>query len=492
MGSGLSAQGLSTEGDWAEPTGSSDPAVAAEYRTIVRLLRAGSGLDRLELRRRLLRMGPSVLPLLRSELGSGNHLLSCQAALVIAGLRADTAAPALRAVVEGRLRGDPLSAAFALGILGDPSSAPSLEFLRKEGKEARSRAAALVALGALGPEAIVPAVVESASVPSGAASPALLVAVALAGGDRHAETARRSATAADDRLRRAAVLALAAGGGVEALPIFLDRCGDEDPTVRRHAIAGLVAHGDAAAVSSFFAKGIHRDPDPRVRARAVSWLVARGAVSIDAASVDPHEFVRAAALVGLLRASESPSPVPARAFVDRDERVRLAACVVGSIVGGPLPKSVFPMFDDADADVRTVALLATAWRRGRAALPDFERLKVEKRDDASTALAEEILGVGAFGEAVLRRFVAARMQVILDDLGLAPSWWVPAALNEAVVEAVALENALPEIVAGNVPQGGDRPRSGPRKVAPELEDVRRHLDRYPLPVRRLATEVPLP
>jgi HEAT repeat protein len=75
-------------------------------------------------------------------------------------------------------------------------------------------------------------------------------------------------------------LALAAGGGADHPSSSIAAA--TNPTVRRHAIAGLVAHGDAAAVSTFF-KGIHRDPDPRVRARAVAWLVARGAVSIDAA-----------------------------------------------------------------------------------------------------------------------------------------------------------------------------------------------------------------
>jgi hypothetical protein len=100
--------------------------------------------------------------------------------------------------------------------------------------------------------------------------------------------------------------------------------------------------------------------------------------------------------------------------------------------------------------------------------------------------------MAALGDRPLRRWAGARLQVMLDDLGVAPSWWGPAALHAATIEAMALENALPEIVAGNVPQGGDRPRSGPRKVAPELEDVRRYLDRRPLPVRRLRTEVPLP
>jgi hypothetical protein len=120
------------------------------------------------------------------------------------------------------------------------------------------------------------------------------------------------------------------------------------------------------------------------------------------------------------------------------------------------------MFDDADADVRTVALLATAWRRGRAALPDFERLKAGKRD-ASTALAEEILGVGAFGEAVLRRFVAARMQVILDDLGLAPSWWVPAALNRR--SSKPWPSKTPSRIVQETSPEGRPTASGPRKVA---------------------------
>lgn len=489
MGCGGAAQGrLEAEVFEGAPADVSPDAL----KTVFRLIRAGSGVERVELRRRLAMMGPKVVAPLRNELGSGNHLFACQAALVFAAMRAEGTVPSLRAVVEGRLRGEPISAAVALAVLGDVAAIPSLEALRRDGKEARARAAALIALGALGSDGVSTAVSEVASGAASAVPASVLTAVGLSGGDRHAALAMRCASVPDDRVRRAAVLALASIGGAESVSVLLARCGDEDPSVRKHAVLGIAAAGDASARAALVDVGAHKDGDPGVRSRAVAVLVGAGRLRVESGLADPHEDVRAAALAGLLLAAEPPSEVPASAFTDRNERVRTAACIVASVTGTPLPKGRIPMLDDPDAGVRLAAVFGAVYRRGVGILPEMEALRAEKRNDELTALADEVLAMAALGDRPLRRWAGARLQVMLDDLGVAPSWWGPAALHAATIEAMALENALPEIVAGNVPQGGDRPRSGPRKVAPELEDVRRYLDRRPLPVRRLRTEVPLP
>lgn len=489
MGCGGAAQGR-FEAEAYE--GVAGEVSADALKTVFRLIRAGSGVERVELRHRLARMGPRVIAPLRNELGSGNHLFACQAALVFAAMRAEETVPSLRAVVEGRLRGDPISAAVALGVLGDVAAVPSLEALRRDGKESRARAAALIALGALGPDAVSRAASEMISGASSVPPASLLTAIGLSGGDRHAALAIRGASTPDDRVRRAAVLALASIGGAEVVRVLLARCGDEDPSVRKHAIFGVAAVGDASAKAALADIGVHKDGDPGVRSRAVAVLVGAGRLRVESALADPHEDVRAAALAGLLFAVEPPSGIPNEAFADRNERVRTAACIVASVTGTPLPKGRIPMLDDTDAGVRLAAVFGAVYRRGVGIVPEMEALRTEKRNDALTALSEEVLAMAALGDRPLRRWAGARLQVMLDDLGVAASWWGPAAIHLAIIETMALENALPEIVAGNVPQGGDRPRSGPRKVAPELEDVRRYLDRRPLPVRRLRTEVPLP
>ena len=110
MGCGGAAQGrLEAEVFEGAPADVSPDAL----KTVFRLIRAGSGVERVELRRRLAMMGPKVVAPLRNELGSGNHLFACQAALVFAAMRAEGTVPSLRAVVEGRLRGEPISAAVA-------------------------------------------------------------------------------------------------------------------------------------------------------------------------------------------------------------------------------------------------------------------------------------------------------------------------------------------------------------------------------------------
>ncbi len=463
-----------------------------EVKTLFRLLRAGSGTDRLEVRRRLMKMGGRAVPILLRELGSGNYLLGCNAALVLGAIKPPSATTALGMVASGHVKGDQVSACIALAEIGDPASAMALEALRLTGRDPRARTAALLALSRLTSDVMQSALSEFTSTPVERIPAALLLAVAIRGDLSGADWVRPLASSSDDRIRRLATLALVEGGTEGDVALLMARTKDEDPSVRASAIAGIWRRGDSRAMMKLVNEGISRDQDAKVRARGALLAVARGGHALVPYLSDPSEYVRACAVIGVLLAGEAVPQGIENSLNDRHADVRLVSIIVASAlqIQSALPK--FVGLDDRDPEVRDVAILSTVYRRGKGALADLRALAAEKREDRLTARADEVIGWAAFGENMMRRLAAAHLQVRLDDLGVAPSWWSPKALNDAVIEALSLEHALPELIIGNIGQGGDRPRSAPRRVAPELEDVRRHLDWKPFPVRRVASEIPMP
>jgi hypothetical protein len=77
----------------------------------------------------------------------------------------------------------------------------------------------------------------------------------------------------------------------------------------------------------------------------------------------------------------------------------------------------------------------------------------------------------------------------LPGIGNAPSWAANRLANEQIVIALGLENALQEFGGGGT---DDRSHAAAaRRVAPRLEDLRRHLDMFPYADRRPFFEVPV-
>jgi hypothetical protein len=82
-------------------------AAASEVVKLIKLIRSGSGPDRVRIRQDLMRLGSDCVPRLIEELESGNHLYSWTAALVLGELHDPRALDPLGRVVSEQSRGDP-------------------------------------------------------------------------------------------------------------------------------------------------------------------------------------------------------------------------------------------------------------------------------------------------------------------------------------------------------------------------------------------------
>ncbi|HYC77159.1 MAG TPA: HEAT repeat domain-containing protein [Planctomycetota bacterium] len=502
--------------DWEAPFAAAarprtGAAVDEELNTLFRLVTKAGGVDRVDVRARMMLLGrEGVLPLC-AVVESGSHLYSRTASLVLGEMRDARATPALLRAVGGASRGDPVAAALALGRLGSPAALSALTVQAASSRSRQARTAAALALGRLGvPEAtgrlrdlLADARLDSDDI-------AYVTALGLTGDHGAAEILPPFLRSKVDRVRRAAVAAAAAIGAPALAEALADAVKDEDVEVRTAALEGLARIGGPDLVASPAVLAAARSTDAAVRAAAVLATTARGGAGAEAFALrhldDPSEKVRAAAAAGLAAAattSERAEVVLQRGLADRHADVRRAAAAATAIFGGRTGRnvSVAAFVGDRDAGVRETAILAEAWLRGDAARPWLQSVVDARKEDRVVETARLALRALEEPEGLAHRILRARLQVILDDAGVAPSWNPLARLNRLVIEALGVEDALPEETpksagapatggAGGGGGGEDRPKVR-RRPPPEQEDLRRHLERHPYADRRDAVETPL-
>jgi competence protein ComEA len=524
----VSVGAQSPETDWFAPARTDPAAAEKELATLFRLVRHGSGPDRLEARLRMAALGRDAVPGLSERAEDGSHFISRNAALVLGEIRDPSSVKVLLRNAGEAGKGDAVGALLALGRIGDEAALSVLTVQAGSARSRIARSAAILALGALGTAEATARLRSFAGVAKlDAEQAAIVVALGMTAAPDAVEALVPVMGAREDRLRRAATAAAAAVGEADAVPALLLRLKDEDPTVRTAALEGLArcAPPDVAAGPAVATRLGSSDAEERAAAGAV--LLARGgaagAAFVERLWRDASEDVRAqtvAAAVGLDGAAFDA--LVARARDDRHEKVRAVAAIASAVRAGRAGRDaqwVSPR-DDRDAKVRAAALAAEAWLRGGAARPALQAAVAARKDGDTVAAAERLLRILDQPEALAHAVLRAELQVRWDDLGVSLSWRPLARLNGFAIAALDAEDALPEedmktrggtgfTGGGYAPSGGgagpgggasgggagggggpDRPRVR-RRPPPEMEDLRRHLDRYPYADRRRTLEIPL-
>jgi HEAT repeat protein len=526
---GLSAafgQSTASEGEWLEAKPSDPASVEHELSTLFRLLRHGSGKDRVQVRARMAALGRDAVTGIAQRVDEGAPILSRSASLVLGELRDPRAAPALIRAGGEAGKGDPVGALFALGRLRSLDATPTLTV---QAASARSHATRVAAALALGRCAAPESVGRLAELMDGAKLDAEVLAFATALGltsDAAAVPAlARASTHRSDRVRRAATCALASLGAGAAEQALVARLSDEDPEVRLAALEGLALVGSVATTSSDRMKKLAASSDPVERAAAAMVVASRGGSDAEAAiarfSRDPSEKVRAAALSGAIaRPGLALDALIASHGADGHDLPRVASAIVVAVRaarGGRFDVGEAAC-EDRSAEVRDAGLVALAWLRGAAARPYLQKVVAARREDRVVDRAKSLLRILEQNPSVAHRILRAELQVLLDDAGLAASWAPLARLNRYVILAADVHDALPEEQFRAAPAqpspgfggpgvggggsgggGGSPPSSGggqgarPKRRAPppEDEDLRRHLERHPYADRREVLEIPL-
>ena len=479
------------------------PAEAAvkKVANLLKLIRQGSGEDRVRFRQELMRIASDAVPRLIEELESGNHLFSWNAALVLGEVRDPRALDPLGRVVSEVSRGDPLAASLALGRYDDPAALDPLVVQLLSGRSRESRRAAAFAIGRLQIARATPRLAELAREAKQQVDTAgALVALGMTGDPAALGEIAAKMKATDDRVRRAAVVALGLlPRSEEGEQLALARLTDEDVQVLVAALSALASIASPATAASLQASSaLVGHSDDRVRAAITLAIAARAGTEAEAflakRLADPSEKVRAAAIGGLAAAPKPHGDALVLKGLEssQHEKVRLAAVITLAVLAGRRggPADLVPFIDDREAAVRDAALVAHAWLKGREALPVVIRVRDARKEDRLVRRANEIIATLEVSEELAHRVLRAELQVLLDDAGVAPSWNAHRLANEQIIVTLGLENALPEFAGGG--QGGDAAvGAAARRVPPRLEDLRRHLDVFPYSDRRPTLEVPL-
>ncbi len=469
-----------------------------------------SGSDRLTIRGRLIELGADVVPPLIAELETGNHLLSENAALVLGELRDKRAVEPLARVASEATRGHVTSAALALGRIADPETINALTLQLLSGHAREGRRAAALALGRLRhPEAVARLREQLRECKQEGDRAALIAALGMSGSALAVGDLLPLMKATDDRTRRCAAAALAClPASPESIAALLSHLSDEDDLVRLSVLDGLalsLSPPQAAEVARKASLAAHSDD--RTRAGVCLVAGARGGAAMlpyllarvsDSAS---SEKIRAAAVGSIIGAAEPfGDELVALGLKDRHGDVRKIAVIAGAVLDGrrkaQTPPTWFLVDDERDAGVRDVALLAYAWLNGVNARETLGRIIAAQKEDRLVERAQSLLRLLEGPPGLAHKFIRAHLQVALDDTGAAPSWNVHRAINTIAIEALGLEKALPELAAGGGAAAGagaeDRAKAAAlRKIPPDQEDMRRHLDRYPFSDWRDSVEVPL-
>jgi hypothetical protein len=474
-----------------ETPGKAAPALVQAWQNELKLLRSGSGADRLQRRTRIAAELEAWLPALLEVLRGGSHADQRQAILILLESRRADLAPALCRQLEVQARLDETGLALLLGKLADPGAAPSLRRLL-QARNPVTRRAALVASGRLGaPEGAVAARAILRGRARGLEAEAAGLTLGLAGEEGDAplllQLVRESG---DGQVRVAAAIGLGFLPGTAATEALLALLGHEDDAVARCAAAGIAARGAGPLAHAALARAFAaRNP---ARAEAPVWVAALAAAGGEAAAQLLESLRGASTARGIHRvlagAGISWPPEAARLWAvgwtsDADAAAREAALC--TLAAAELRASTGASFGihlaDPAPEVRRTAILAEAAVRPLALAERLPDLAASPRTD-EREIARELQLAALNDPALLVWLARVRLQVRADELGIAPSWLLRREAHGLVLRLLELENALPRGGGGTAPSGAGSGRplaAATQRTSREEEDLRRHLDRHP-------------
>jgi HEAT repeat protein len=457
---------------------------AERLATLMRLLQHGSGSDRAATRAELVSILPSVRAEVEAELSRANQFVQTQ--LILVHMAEGSAPDVLRRLAAGDVRGERGLASLALAVAGQERDVVHV-LAATNSAHAEDRRKALLALGRLrGPEATVRLVQE---VRSGKELDRLtgLLGLALAMHRPAVADLNEVLAAREDRVRQAAVLVAANARGSANVDMLKRALLDENQLVRRMALEGLAEQSlEAADIAALQAHG-KRLPEGADLERA-RWLLAlcvhgvqENVVMRDAA--DPSADVRLR-LVAAASALWHPESLrwSQQLLADSDERVR-AVALIAFAHAAPVNETFLLHAQDRAELVRTTALRCHVWRCAGDPRAGLARLDASAHADVRQLARELVLACERDREAE-RMLSLAVLQTHLDDAGIAPSWNVRMSLEDRIHDLLDLKNALPRGGGGVAPGGGSGVGralgAAASRVSVADEDLKRHLDRWPL------------
>lgn len=483
------------------------PAVSADrtkFTNIMRQMRKGSGPDRLKVRSKLMHEVEQYLGDMLQELkaGKGNHFVQRHVCLVLMQVGDDRASQALQGLVLGGRRGARGLAGFALGRLRDPAAVKALNHLIGD-SDPRSKLMAYLALGRIGgAEATKILLQRLGEAPPTREQEAIALALGLTGSAEVVPQLRRLLSQNKDGLRRAAAIA---AGYLEqglAAPLLIPRASrrsEEDKRVRIIALRGIARMSpDPDLFTTLWKRRPNEFSDADEEAAWVLALAALGGERcLDSLKqwfeTSPREEVRSAcAAATVLVGGKKAARLALLMQQDKKDRVVRAALL--AMVAHAQQNIGTPAFmlwsKNTDEKIRRIALCADVYRFGAGAKKRLEKYFDPEFKDDVRRLARELLDELNDDVASARRICRARLQRLLDEEGLAPSWNLNASANAHVYRVLDLEDAITRRGAG--PPGGPDRGVGAAATAPtqEEEDLRRHLDRFPYLDVRHTVEMP--
>jgi HEAT repeat protein len=364
---------------------------------------------------------------------------------------------------DDRLRG-----IIGIGRLGLLEASPWLEQRIKEDPLARELEALILAMGMIGTSAHVPTLVEQSR-------------------------------SNQDPIRRAsaAALGLSRTAGENATARLLELLKDQDPLVRMISLRGLAHRG----VSADTAKALTRLKRPSLsEEEEAEWvfaeLIARGQpFRTDLkASASPRSMVRAATAGAAFAVGGTEAMTFARGLIsDPHSDVVLVALL--AVIGLPGEGSGLPgllgFVNHSDEQVREAALLGEVYSRGVASRANLEDCLSEELKDDVRRNAKELLSLMDRWPDAVSEIAWARLQTLFDDTGWAASFTVHRSVNELLMRLLGVaETGL--FRGRRIPLPSTGGEVAPRRVNPEEEDLRRHLERHPYFDRREFTEFARP
>jgi len=397
-------------------------------------------------------------------------------------------------------------AGFALGRLGDPTAVDALDRLSRSGQPTERMMAylALGRLGGRGPTERLDRRLRERKLPA-REHEAVIVALGLTGsGDVAPRLRRILETSGKDGLRRAAAVAAGYLDANVAWPLLRPRVSGGSENDKRVRVIALKGCARMSPSADRFAALLKLRPDTISDAHEeAAWVLALAAaggerelmILAKSALSSPREEVRealaaATVVVGGNRASALASVLLGDPK-DRVTRAALLAVVIHSRTNNTLPPLV-AFAKHTDEQVRRTALCGDVYLRGAVARRALQGCLTPQYKDDVRDLAKQLLVELGDDESAARMLCRARLQRLLDENGLAPSWNLNAAATALVYEILDLEDATDRRGSGQPP--GARPSGRPAPPAigpsPQEEDLRRHLDRYPYIDLRHRIEVP--
>ena len=436
------------------------------------------------------------------QAGKGNHFVQRHMCLVLMQVGDDRASRALQRLVLGGKRGARGLAGLALGRLRDSSAIKALRHLMDD-SDPRSRLMAYLALGRIGGGSATKILLRRLGEgPPTREQEALALALGLTGSADVVPQLSRLLKQNKDGLRRAAAIGAGYLAQDLAAPLLIPRAvrrTEEDKRVRIIALRGIARMSVDAEVFEALSK---RRPQQFSDAdEEAAWVLALAALGGERVlgilrrwwEGSPREEVRAACAAATISiGGREAAKLAALMQKDTKDRViRAALLAVVAHAQRSLDAPVFMLWStNSDKKIRRIALCGDVYRYGAGARARLELyLDPEFKDDVRE-LSRQLLSELDRDVPTARRLCRARLQRILDEEGLAPSWNLNSSANAHVYRVLDLANAITRRGAG--PAGGPGRGVGAAATAPtqEEEDLRRHLDRFPYLDQRQAVEMP--